>query len=166
MPLDVSKDKFCRKVLTNLNEAAFTCDTRNLKILVNCGNKINDKLSIFGEAPIHKAVLSHKPENSETLKAIIENEADIETMDSNGWSALHHACYKGDFNSTLILLNSGANVNSFSNFKKTPLHLAALNNNYECLKLLIEKEAFIECLTDEDSTPLHLAAKKGNLECL
>lgn len=129
-PLDLSKDKFCRKVLSNLNEAAYTCDNRNLKFLVNCGNKINDKLSIFGEAPIHKAVLSNKAENTETLKAIIESEADIENIDSNGWSALHHACYKGDYNAALVLLNSGANANSFSNFKKTPLHLAALNNNY------------------------------------
>ena len=162
----MSKDKFCRKVLSNLNEAAYNCDNRNLKHLVNCGNKINDKLSIFGEAPIHKAVLSTKAENTETLKAIIDCEANVENIDSNGWSALHHACYKGDYQATLLLISSGANVNSFSNFKKTPLHLAALNNNYECLKLLIEWEAYIESLTDEDCTPLHLAAKKGNFECI
>lgn len=133
---------------------------------MNCGNRINDKLSIFGEAPIHKVVLSSKAENTETLKVIIECEADVENIDSNGWSALHHACYKGDFQAALVLINSGANVNSFSNFKKTPLHLAALNNNYECLKLLIEKDAYIESLTDEDCTPLHLASKKGNFECV
>lgn len=95
--MDLSKDKFCRKVLSNLNEAAYNCDNRNLKHLVNCGNRINDKLSIFGEAPIHKVVLSSKAENTETLKVIIECEADVENIDSNGWSALHHACYKGDF---------------------------------------------------------------------
>jgi hypothetical protein len=31
---------------------------KDLKHLVNCGNKIDNKMSIFGEAPIHKAVLS------------------------------------------------------------------------------------------------------------
>lgn len=46
-PLDISKDKFCRSVLSNLNDAATKCDERNLTHLVNCGNKIDSKSSIF-----------------------------------------------------------------------------------------------------------------------
>jgi hypothetical protein len=57
-PLEVGKDKFVRGVLQNLNDAAFQANEKDLKHLVNCGNKIDNKLSIFGEAPIHKAVLS------------------------------------------------------------------------------------------------------------
>lgn len=165
-PLDLSKDKFCRKVLSNLNEAAYTCNDNNLKHLVNCGNKIDEKLSIFGEAPIHKAVLSEEAHNVETLKAIIECEADVENIDANGWTALHHACYKGDFNTAQVLIDAGANVNSFSNSKKSPIHLACLNNNYTCLNLLLSRKAYIESITEEDCTPLHLAAKRGNLQCV
>jgi len=57
-PLEVGKDDFVRRVLTNINEAAYESNVKDLKHLVNCGNKIDSKLSIFGEAPIHKAVLS------------------------------------------------------------------------------------------------------------
>jgi ankyrin repeat protein len=51
-------------------------------------------------------------------------------MDSNGWTALHHAAHNGDFESAAILIkDGGANVNSYSNQQRTPLHFAALNNH-------------------------------------
>ena len=165
-PLDLAKDKFVRNVLSNLNEAAFECDLHNLKNLVNCGNKIDEKLSIFGEAPIHKAVLTRKETNMETVSAVLDCGASIENMDCNGWTPLHHAAYKGDLPTANLLLNRGANPNSFSNSKKTPVHFAALNNHNDVLKLLLEKGGDRECLTEESCTPLHMAARKGNLECV
>ena len=93
-PLDLSKDKLVRSALSNLNEPAYKCDVHNLVHLVNCGNKIDAKSSIFGEAPIHKSVITDKPENVGTLQAIIDCGADVDTIDANGWTALHHACYK------------------------------------------------------------------------
>ena len=66
---------------------------------MNCGNKIDNKLSIFGEAPIHKAVLTKVAGKNNALRAIIESKANLNNIDSNGWSALHHAAYNGDFES-------------------------------------------------------------------
>lgn len=104
-PLEVGKDKFVRGVLQNLNDAAFQANVKDLKHLVNCGNKIDSKLSIFGEAPIHKAVLSKFSEvKAAALQEIIESKADINNMDSNGWSALHHAAHNGDFESAQLLI--------------------------------------------------------------
>ena len=57
-PLNLSKDKFTRDVLQNLNQAAVMSNDQDIKYLVNCGNKIDARSSIFNEAPIHKAVLS------------------------------------------------------------------------------------------------------------
>jgi ankyrin repeat protein len=131
-PLEVGKDKFVRGVLQNLNEAAFQANVKDLKHLVNCGNKIDNKLSIFGEAPIHKAVLSkvRQTEKQMALQAIIESKANMDNMDSNGWTALHHAAHNGDFDSAAILIkDGGANVNAYSNQQRTPLHFAALNNH-------------------------------------
>ena len=114
-PLEVGKDKFVRGVLQNLNDAAYQANEKDLKHLVNCGNKIDNKLSIFGEAPIHKAVLSKVKEaqKSQALKTIIESKANLDNMDSNGWTALHHAAYNGDYESAAILIrDGGANVNA------------------------------------------------------
>jgi hypothetical protein len=38
---------------------------------VNCGNKIDQRQSIFGEAPIHKAVLSIENETKKEAMAAI-----------------------------------------------------------------------------------------------
>lgn len=57
-PLEVGKDKFSRGVLQSLNGAANTANVKDLEYLVNCGEDIDGRSSIVGQAPIHKAVLS------------------------------------------------------------------------------------------------------------
>ena len=50
------------------------------------------------------------------LEAIIETKANMDNMDSNGWTALHHAAHNGDLEAAAILIKDGhANVNSYSN---------------------------------------------------
>ncbi len=46
-------------------------------------------------------------EKNITLKAIIESNANIDNVDSNGWTALHHAAYNGDLRSAEILIQDG-----------------------------------------------------------
>jgi ankyrin repeat protein len=60
-------------------------------------------------------VLSVKQEKSQALKSIITCNANLDTLDSNGWTALIHAAYHGDLESAKILIASGAKVNSYSN---------------------------------------------------
>lgn len=91
-PLNVSKDKFARSVCQNLNRAAVEANERDVKYLVNCGDKIDSRSSIFNEAPIHKAVLSIDQHKPKTLQSIITDcNANVNQIDANGWSALHHA---------------------------------------------------------------------------
>ena len=61
-PLEVGKDKFARQALQTLSMAATESNVKDVKYLVNCGNKIDERVSIFGEAPIHKVVLSNRQE--------------------------------------------------------------------------------------------------------
>ena len=98
---------------------------------MNCGENIDSKASIVGQAPIHKAVLSGNTdeEKGRMLNSIFKLNADINSIDSNGWTALHHAAYNGDFQAVDMLVNAGANINAFSNQFKTPLHFAAMNNH-------------------------------------
>lgn len=72
-----------------------------------------------------------------TLESIFKQNADVNIVDSNGWTALHHAAYLGDLKSVEQLLQGGANINAFSNQFKTPLHFAALNNHPLVLKTLL-----------------------------
>lgn len=102
--------------MTNLNKAASQADPKDVKYLVNCGNKIDKKLSIFGEAPIHKVILSDIDSKQQALSAIVKDcHANVDTIDSNGWTALHHAAYTGDLESACLLIENGAKVDAFSN---------------------------------------------------
>jgi ankyrin repeat protein len=131
-PLNVSKDKFTRNVLQNLNKAAQQANSKDIQYLVNCGSKIDDRKSITGEAPIHKVVLSAEDKKPDTLKTILDDcQANVNNIDSNGWSALHHACYIGDLESAKTLIEFGANKQAYSNQNRTPLHFAAMNNHVE-----------------------------------
>jgi len=80
-----------------VNQAAGQSNPRDIQYLVNCGDKIDDRKSIFNEAPIHKAVLSTEAGKPQTLAAIIEDcNANVNNVDANGWTPLHHAAYIGD----------------------------------------------------------------------
>lgn len=115
-PLEISKDKYARSVVQNLNKAATQANSKDLRYLVNCGDKIDDRFSIFGEAPIHKAVLSPEGDKTDALEAIIEDcHANVNNIDSNGWTPLHHAANIGDYDSASVLIENGAKVNSYSN---------------------------------------------------
>ena len=99
-----------------MNKAATQAASKDIRYLVNCGDKIDTRMSIFGEAPIHKAVLSDEEEKQGALGAIIsECHANVNNLDSNGWTPLHHASNIGDYDSAAMLIQNGAKVNSYSN---------------------------------------------------
>lgn len=60
-------------------------------------------------------MLSTKAEKTMALESIISCNADLDTLDSNGWTALMHAAYHGDLESAKILIANGTKVNAFSN---------------------------------------------------
>ena len=174
-PVDIAKDNKVRKNLTNLNEAAKASNEKDIQELVNFGKDINEKLSIFSFAPIHKIIESKKKNKHEVLKKMLLLGSDPNIKDSNGWTALHYACQYGDFESLKILIDTKANINAFSNNQRTPLHLAAKMNRIEIVKYLTDKilsqkggmnTKFLNAKDDHGCTPSHLAAKEGNKECL
>lgn len=154
--------------MQNLNKAASQANQKDLKYLVNCGNKIDQRQSIFGEAPIHKAVLSDLQEGKrEALGAIVQEcHADVNNIDANGWSPLHHASFIGDLTSAKFLVENGSKVNAYSNKNRTPLHFAAMNGHVEVIKELLAHQADLEWQDENKCTPLHLACKKGMLSAV
>ena len=135
LPVDLAKDNFVRKELTDLNKAAKASDEKNIDELINYGEDINEKISIFWQAPIHKVIESKKMNKYEVLNKMLDLGSDPNIRDSNGWTALHYACQLGDLQSVVILREKGANIDAYSNNKRIPLHLAALHgyNDLYCL---------------------------------
>ena len=175
IPVDLAKDNKVRNVLTNLNEAAKASNNKDIEELVNFGKDINEKLSIFSLAPIHKIIESKNDKKHEVLKNMLLLGSDPNIKDSNGWTALHYACQYGDLESVKILIESKADKNAFSNNKRTPLHLAAKMDRFDIVNYLIDtilskdpgiNKKYLNAKDDHGCTPSHLAAKEGNTKCL
>ena len=175
IPVDIAKDNKVRKVLTNLNEAAKASNEKDIQELVNFGKDLNERLSIFSLAPIHKIIESQEKNKHQVLQKMLLLGSDPNIKDSNGWTALHYAAQNGDFESVQILIDKKADINAFSNNGRTPLHLAAKMNRKNIVRYLLDKilekykgdsQKYINTKDEHGCTPIHLAAKEGNKECL
>jgi ankyrin repeat protein len=62
------------------------------------------------------------------LDKVLEMEADVNVIDTNGWSPVHHAAYYGELDAIKILLSRGASLDIFSNKGYYAIHVAASNN--------------------------------------
>ena len=154
LPVDLAKDNFVRKELTDLNKAAKASDEKNIDELINFGEDINEKISIFWQAPIHKVIESKKKNKYEVLIKMLDLGSDPNIRDSNGWTALHYACQLGDFESVKILKEKGAMIDAYSNNKRTPLHLASIQGFYEIVQFLLESGSDQDFQDELGCTPL------------
>lgn len=103
------------------------------------------------------------------LNLLIQKGADVNTQDSNGWTALMHAAYthftphKPDSSDKCkLLLSCNAGVNIQSNDGWTALHSAVRSGNIEIVNALITKGANINAVCKKNGTPLNEAVSNEN----
>lgn len=85
-----------------------------------------------------------------------------DSVDDDGYTPLHRACYNNHVDVAKILLQYGANVNAKTEYLWTPLHSAVKWSNAECAALLLQHGADVNALTEGQQTPLHIAATVSN----
>lgn len=106
----------------------------------------------------------------------------MDSVDVDGSSPLHKACFSGSSECTKLLLDAGfvnfaclaldshtfsagANVDLADSDKVTALHKACFNNNAECARLLLKHGATVDATDKFGSTALHKAAFGGSSGC-
>ncbi|KAG8458580.1 hypothetical protein KFE25_008377 [Diacronema lutheri] len=93
----------------------------------------------------------------------------VDTVDANGWTALHHAARQGHAELASLLLAAGAQPSPLSRTGPcTPLHCAARADGAgaapaEVVHLLLRYDADPRERDHRQQTPLHVAAKCGNV---
>ncbi|EAA06365.5 AGAP000107-PA [Anopheles gambiae str. PEST] len=86
--------------------------------------------------------------------------------DAAGRTALHLACYIGDYKATEVLLQHGAKAQCWDREKTaTPLHCAASCGSLECVTLLLAQSVDINAGIEKHSA-LHYAVMRNSKRCV
>ena len=105
------------------------------------------------------AVLQQK---AELLTALIKAGINLNASNSKGETALHKACEEGNYITTELLLQSGADVLAVDWKGNAPIHVACAHMALKCLGLLLGHDA---CNPNQQNavgdTPLHILCSFG-----
>ena len=115
----------------------------------------------FVAGTLHSAVISRDENKIKDL--LLRDDGAIDTIDDDGYSALHYACMYRCPNAVRLLRGAGADVTTRDNRGFTPLHWAALQLDHEAIDILCEgcKGEDVDYLDNQQRTPLFLACVEG-----
>ena len=139
-----------------LSYAVNNGDIEIAKLLLENKVKIKDELLIAIKSPIVESRIN-------MMKLLIDNKANINYTDENGFNPLNIAIESGDMELTKFLITNGANVNSLMQDGVSLIGYAIAQNNMDLLQILIENGANVN-YTGGDSwanTPLQTASRLG-----
>lgn len=139
-----------------LNYAVNNGDIEIAKLLLTNRAKIKGELLLAIKSPIVESRIN-------IMKLLIDNKANINYTDENGFNPLNIAIESGDMELTKFLITNGANVNGLMQDGVSLIGYAIAQNNMDLLQILIENGANVN-YTGGDSwanTPLQTASRLG-----
>jgi ankyrin repeat protein len=95
------------------------------------------------------------------VRALVDNNADVNAAEPDGTTALHWASYRDDVAAADLLIKAGAHVNAATDLGVTPLWNASLNGSAAMVKRLLEAGANPNAALLLGETPLMAAARAG-----
>ncbi len=117
--------------------------------------------------PESETVLTAAVTNPEILEYLLQRSSRSLEL-KNGWgkTPLHEAVNRGNYKSTILLLDYGADIEAtVSDTGETSLHLAAARSSYEIFKLLLERGANMNKMCNRRRSVLAHAAQ-GSSEAI
>ena len=119
----------------------------NLEAVTNTGKNI-----------MHIAAESNQP--SMMIYLYLNEAQDISSVDENGSTPLHWACYYKAEECVNYLLHLNADINAQDKENFTPLNIAVSNNKVSLVKLLLRKGADKKIANKYNQLPIDIAKKK------
>ncbi len=126
-----------------------------VQTLIQYGAAVDQQDTITITSPLWVATSNA---NYDTVKALLEADADANLIDKDGWSPLLLAATNGECQICRLLIEHGAEVNFRDDaWGWSPIHIAALHGHVDTMEELIKSGADINMVTNEDSTPIQAA---------
>lgn len=100
-----------------------------------------------------------------TLADLLQSDPSLaKSFSSDGFTALHFACFFGQEKAGMLLLEHGADASAVARnpMKVMPLHSAASARNVALARAILEKGAPVNAKQAMGWTPLHAAAQNGD----
>ena len=105
--------------------------------------------------------------NTDALKALVKQRADVNAAQPDGTTALHWAAHWNDAEAVTLLLRAGANAKAVNRYGATPLSEAVVAGNASMIEALLAAGASSKTLTSENGeTVLMTAARAGNVDAV
>ena len=102
--------------------------------------------------------------DTETVRQLLRDGADVNEAQGDGMTALHWAADRGDISLAEILIYAGGNLDAGTRIGHyTPLHIAGRAGHTEIVQALLDAGANVDATTtNSGAQPIHLAAASGN----
>ncbi len=105
-----------------------------------------------------------EPAKELCVNCLLENGADVNSMDKKGFSILTHAARTDNVNIVKKLVSYGADVNAKNITGVTPLYAAAINGHNGIIEYLLSEGVDIDGKLRDGETPLMAAVWNGQVE--
>ena len=130
-----------------------------LNLLLQCGAKLPSP-----DDDLATCMPSVSKSDNSNLKAILEQGAAINELDTNGRSLLHNAAHEGNLSGVQLVLSQGADVELCDQGGQTALNLAARQGHAHILSALLAAGANVDHCDHDGWTALRSAAWGGHTD--
>ena len=147
--------------ITALHYAVTNGNIKIVQLLQKLGANL-EAVTNTGKNIMHIASGSNQP--TMLIYFFLNEGQDISSVDENGSTPLHWACYYSAEESVNYLLSLKVDINAQDKEKYTPLHLVVSNNSINIVRLLLQKGANKTIINKYNELPIDIARKKNYID--
>eukprot|EP00002_Diphylleia_rotans_P013546 TRINITY_DN2646_c0_g1_i1.p1 TRINITY_DN2646_c0_g1~~TRINITY_DN2646_c0_g1_i1.p1 ORF type:complete len:690 (+),score=138.16 TRINITY_DN2646_c0_g1_i1:91-2160(+) len=118
-----------------------------------------------GSTALHWAAMSWRGSNASVVELLLSRGAVVDVCDDAGFTALHYACARGDYDAVKVLLSHGANQLAQSQVHAghcLPIHIAAAAGRDALVREFLDSGCTVNLCTGAGQSLLELAARGGH----
>lgn len=129
--------------ITSLMSAVSNNDVVGVGFFSKAGSALVNKQNIGGATALHIAA---REANLEIVKILVQNGADVNVVDNEGWTPAMRAALAGDAQIVDFLISNGAQLNQTNVVGESAIIHAATSSCSACLGVMFEKYNFIKLM--------------------